>query len=219
MFAQRISRVLLVAVAFSWCEARAQEIAAANSSRPIGKDLWEWTIHLKAPPALLRQIKCVEYTLHPTFKDRVQHVCERTSDDTAFPLTATGWGTFAVNIKVTFQNGDTRRLQHTLTFVEKPADPNRKVRLTNNAVKDTGNLWRWTAFLQAPENDLNDILCVDYTLHETFRQPNREVCEKGNSDRAFALTATGWGTFELAARVRFRDGTTLRLTHELVFPD
>ena len=47
-----------------------------NDSLPlfVGQQM---DVFIQAPPAVLSQIKCVEYTLHPTFPNPVRQVCDR----------------------------------------------------------------------------------------------------------------------------------------------
>ena len=78
-------------------------------------------------------------------------------------------------------------------------------------------LWEWTIFLAGPDEVLEQVSCVEYTLHRTFPDPVREVCDRGAERRAFALTARGWGTFEVGVRVFLRDGRIQELSHGLKF--
>lgn len=103
-------------------------VTTDNTSRFIGNGRWEWTVFIKADPATLSQIRCVEYLLHPTFPNRDRRVCQRGSTPgQAFPLTANGWGTFDIPVTVIFNNGKTQSLTHHLRFdsppVEAPSAP------------------------------------------------------------------------------------------------
>lgn len=92
-------------------------IRTGNTSRNLGGGRWEWAVFLLAPNEVLRQVRYVEYTLHPTFPDPIQRVTERGLEEgKGFVLKATGWGTFEIAIKVVFTNGKTRYLKHQLTF-------------------------------------------------------------------------------------------------------
>lgn len=96
-------------------------VSAANTSRYLGGERWEWTIFVTGPPQLVRTIQRVEYTLHPTFTNRVQAPDRGSDPSQAFPFTTSGWGVFVVGIKVTFTNGETQNLRHMLKFVAAPA--------------------------------------------------------------------------------------------------
>ncbi len=55
--------------------ARAQSgVTAGNTSKPAGDGRWDWTVYVTAPPAVLNEIRCVEYTLHPTFPNPIRRV-------------------------------------------------------------------------------------------------------------------------------------------------
>jgi hypothetical protein len=96
-------------------------VSATNTSRYLGGERWEWTIFVTGPAVLLKTVQRVEYTLHPTFPDRVQAPARGSDPAMAFPLTATGWGVFVVGVKVTFMNGETQNLYHMLKFVAPPS--------------------------------------------------------------------------------------------------
>lgn len=92
------------------------EITAHNTASPAGGNRWDWTVFIRASEDLLAQIRCVEYTLHPTFPDPVRTVCQQGSRDQAFALSSNGWGTFTIHIRVMMKNGQEKRLQHALHF-------------------------------------------------------------------------------------------------------
>jgi transcription initiation factor IIF auxiliary subunit len=88
-------------------------VTAESWSRQIEPGWWEWGIHIKGAPADLDRIRCVEYTLHPSFPNPVRLVCSR---DNNFQLTARGWGEFKLLIKLIFQDGSIRQMSHQLEF-------------------------------------------------------------------------------------------------------
>src|ERR1700682_4439819 len=106
-------RAILVA-AIVLLRVSAQNITAENTSSFVGNGRWTWTIFLKVDPAVLSQIKCVEYTLHPTFPNPLQVVCDRGSNDQAFALNGSGWGEFEVKIKIILTNDRPISLKHWL---------------------------------------------------------------------------------------------------------
>jgi hypothetical protein len=67
------------------------------------------------------------------------------------------------------RNGDTLSLTHQLLFVDVPANTTRPIRLTNTAEPLAHKLWRCTAYIEAPDDVLSDISCVEYTLHSQIR--------------------------------------------------
>jgi len=77
--------------------------------------------------------------------------------------------------------------------------------------------WDWTVFILGSEEDLNLIRCVEYTLHPTFPNPVRTVCERGKGPHAFSLSTNGWGTFRIQIRVLLKDGDPVVLSHQLKF--
>ncbi len=88
-------------------------VTPRNWSRQIEPGWWEWGIYIEGAQTELDRIRCVEYTLHPTFPNPVRVVCSRPD---RFELTARGWGTFTVKIKLMLKDGSMRQLAHPLQF-------------------------------------------------------------------------------------------------------
>jgi transcription initiation factor IIF auxiliary subunit len=77
--------------------------------------------------------------------------------------------------------------------------------------------WEWTAYIETPPSgNLDDIEYVEYHLHPSFRNPVIRINTKENG---FALTRMGWGTFELKAKLVFKDKNkkSIILSHVLDF--
>ncbi|MEW5800777.1 MAG: M4 family metallopeptidase [bacterium] len=77
--------------------------------------------------------------------------------------------------------------------------------------------WDWTVFIAAPTQVLNQIDCVEYTLHPSFDPPQVSVCNIGDPSYPFGLNANGWGTFLIYIEITFKDGSSCNLEHMLVF--
>jgi transcription initiation factor IIF auxiliary subunit len=209
-----VGLVLLFASALA---AGAQEITTRNVSRYVGNDRWVWTVFVSAPATVLREIRCVEYTLHPTFPDPVRRVCERGDPAQPFALQSDGWGTFTIGVRVFFRSGETRALRHELRFAAPSIERALPIRSAQTARRLSRDWWVWTIYIEGPAESLEQVRCVEYTLHPTFPDPVREVCDRG-SGPAFALSARGWGTFPVRLRIFLKSGAVQELTHELRFP-
>lgn len=97
-----------------------------NTSQQAGNGRWNWEIFIEGDKAALDEVRCVKYTLHPTFPEPIQTVCARGAEaGRGFALTQNGWGTFTVGVEITFRDGDIRALSHELTF-ESPRPAPRK---------------------------------------------------------------------------------------------
>lgn len=72
--------------------------------------------------------------------------------------------------------------------------------------------WQWSVELEAEAEELDNVLFVEYTLHETFPNPVRRIKSR---DDNFKLKAVGWGEFMIYAKVVFNDKSKLRLEHWL----
>lgn len=96
--------------------AQTESLTADNVAHSIGNNKWNWTIFLKGDKRTIDAIKCVEYTLHPSFPHPVRQVCEKGDPKRCFELSSTGWGTFKVGIHVHMKDGSSKNLEHQLKF-------------------------------------------------------------------------------------------------------
>jgi transcription initiation factor IIF auxiliary subunit len=78
--------------------------------------------------------------------------------------------------------------------------------------------WKWWAWLEGAEEELDQVERVAYHLHRTFPNPLRTVTDRASK---FRLDAAGWGGFTLRATVYDKNGTrqTLSREVELRYPD
>lgn len=80
-----------------------------------------------------------------------------------------------------------------------------------------GGRWEWTVYINAPQQVLQNVQSVEYTLHPTFPDPVRKVNDVGDPRFPFGLKTSGWGTFEIPIRVAMKDGSVRSLKHTLSF--
>ncbi|KIU51789.1 MULTISPECIES: pYEATS domain-containing protein [Bradyrhizobium] len=78
--------------------------------------------------------------------------------------------------------------------------------------------WRWHAWIESGNTELDKVKEVVWILHPSFRQPR--VVSKDRADK-FRLSTAGWGTFVLRAEVMLSDAKKVLLKHnvELEYPD
>ncbi len=84
----------------------------------------------------------------------------------------------------------------------------------NNSQWVGNNRWDWTVYLEADSTTMSRISCVVYTLHPSFPDRFRKVCNSASNN--FALTSNGWGNFDIDIKVTFKDGNIRYLVHRLV---
>ncbi len=98
-------------------ETRQLPIQINNVATKNNAGSWDWKIFLESSDDVLSQVKCVEYTLHPTFPNPIQEICEKgINENQAFVLTGNGWGAFEVKIRILLKDGGVQKLTHTLKF-------------------------------------------------------------------------------------------------------
>ncbi len=78
--------------------------------------------------------------------------------------------------------------------------------------------WKWAVWIEGPDEALDRIDCVEWTLHPTFPNPIRKVYDRASK---FRLETGGWGVFPIVACVQMKDGEQTKLRHhlELHYPD
>jgi hypothetical protein len=72
--------------------------------------------------------------------------------------------------------------------------------------------WRWSAWIEANDTELDDVREVVWILHPTFKQSRVTVTDRSSK---FQLKTAGWGTFVLRADVVLANGEKRPLTHTL----
>lgn len=72
--------------------------------------------------------------------------------------------------------------------------------------------WRWWAWVEAENAELDKVQEVVWHLHPTFKQSRVRVADRASK---FKLKTAGWGTFLLRAEVALKDGEKRMLKHNL----
>jgi transcription initiation factor IIF auxiliary subunit len=89
------------------------DVNIANSARYLGSSSGKWRIFLTAPKYSIDRIKSVDYFLHPSFPNPVRRISTK---ENGFMLTSGGWGSFAIEINVHFEDGEVKYFKHWLRF-------------------------------------------------------------------------------------------------------
>jgi hypothetical protein len=80
---------------------RGEDLRLANTYRFDGKK-FEWKVFVDEPFETLKQINCIEYTLHPAFRNRVRLQCDGFN---RFALSETGLNEFTIVVAVEWKDG------------------------------------------------------------------------------------------------------------------
>lgn len=64
--------------------------------------------------------------------------------------------------------------------------------------------YKWTVYLDTDTSTCKTISYVEYYLHNTFKQPVVKVSNT-HWKKKFPYSATGWGEFNIRAKIVFRD--------------
>jgi hypothetical protein len=74
--------------------------------------------------------------------------------------------------------------------------------------------YEWSIYVDADDAVLDQIDSVHYGLHETFNPRQRIVRDRHSQ---FRLTMQGWGIFEIAIEIIFKDGSKVETSYHLLF--
>lgn len=72
--------------------------------------------------------------------------------------------------------------------------------------------WRWWAWIEADDAELDAVQAVVWILHPTFKQSRVLIADRASK---FQLKTAGWGTFLLRAEVALKCGEKHLLKHNL----
>lgn len=86
------------------------------------------------------------------------------------------------------------------------------IQVKQQAVYARKDWWTWSVWIEGPDDALDAINFVEYTLHPTFPNPVR--LQKDRSTK-FRLESAGWGAFTIYAAVHRKDGEVLKMQHLL----
>lgn len=74
------------------------------------------------------------------------------------------------------------------------------------------NWYKWKIFLKGSDDELDGIEHVTYILHPTFPNPIRKITDRASG---FELSASGWGEFEIKAKIKYKTGKINAITYWL----
>jgi hypothetical protein len=100
-------------------------------------------------------------------------------------------------------------------FTRGQALPSTPLRSYNVASRRDEKYYDCLVFISGPAVILDKVECVEYTLHETFDDPNRKVC-RPEADPNFSLSFSAWGTFDIPVNVIMKYGE-MKWVHGLHF--
>lgn len=94
----------------------------------------------------------------------------------------------------------------------------RSLKIAQSQKYEESDWWSWSVWVEGPDKDLDEIKRVEYTLHPTFPDPVRTSTARKSK---FKLSTAGWGVFPIYVRVERKDGSVVRLKHQLKlqYPD
>jgi len=80
------------------------------------------------------------------------------------------------------------------------------------------DFWEWSVWVDGPQQELDQIKYVEYTLHPTFPRPVRRISDRRSG---FRLDTSGWGEFKIFAKVvhKNREETLLEHFLQLAYPE
>jgi hypothetical protein len=180
-------------------------------TRYAGRGQWQWTVSLAGTPTELEEIRCVRFAFAGVTPRSREPLCDPKN---GFGVTADGDKDSVAEAAVQFKDGRTETLRLPLALAERRDNRLKSIAVRNWARAKEPGWWDWGVFIDGAPEDVAQVRCVEYTLHPTFPDPVRTVCD---SEKRFELSASGWGTFQIAARLLLTDGTVQSERHQLTF--
>lgn len=80
------------------------------------------------------------------------------------------------------------------------------------AANEQTRLYHIGTWLDATEDELNEVMEVKYRLHETFSRRDRSSRNRAND---FSITYWAWGAFDIEVELVLRDGTKKSFAQKL----
>jgi transcription initiation factor IIF auxiliary subunit len=139
----------------------ADQIDVKQSSEYVRRNWWNWSVWIEAPSTVLNDIEYVDYKLHSTFVDPVQH---RTNPQEKFLLKSSGWGEFTINLEIKPKNGRAFTKRHWLTL-EYP-EPAQAEKNASISIRETKKAQRANVFLSAGVSDLTMVNALAAALRK-----------------------------------------------------
>ena len=87
------------------------------------------------------------------------------------------------------------------------------LRIKQGSEQKDGELWEWWIWLDGPDDELNKVQRVVYTITDpTFPESSRAISDRSNK---FMFKNSGWTEFQVLAQIQNKDGTRITLNHNL----
>jgi len=126
--------------------------------RYLGDNWWTWWVLINADEKSLNAIQYVEYILHPTFRNPVREVHDRS---TSFMLKTEGWGQFKIYANIFLKNGEEVALEHELhleaTAVKANTTSNEKLEIINRTRSLLRGEWKDSKELESLYKELEKL--------------------------------------------------------------
>lgn len=95
---------------------------------------------------------------------------------------------------------------------------NQDISTVNTSRRLNKDQWEWTVFINAYDQVLRNISCVEYKPQSTSTNPSKKVCARGTGNQPFAFSGKSLGTIDIYITIIFKDRQTPRsLKHRLKF--
>src|SRR5262245_45962676 len=83
--------------------------------KKYGFDWFDWCVFVAGSKEVIKEVREIEYRLHPTFPDPDRVVRDK---ETRFALFSAGWGGFMLDIEILFESGERAESEYHLRLVK-----------------------------------------------------------------------------------------------------
>ena len=115
------------------------------ASVAVGGKPWQWTVFIHGTPDALAHVRCVQYSLDPTFPNPHRTVCDRGARDRPFASNGATWAQFSLSATVIFDDKKEQHVQYKLDpqAVEQLPDAlSGRWKFNQQKSSGTGGMWR-----------------------------------------------------------------------------
>ncbi|HEX8266338.1 MAG TPA: hypothetical protein VF596_13115 [Pyrinomonadaceae bacterium] len=99
-----------------------------------------------------------------------------------------------------------------------PRRINQDISAVNTSRRLNKDQWEWTVFINAYDQVLRNISCVEYKPQSTSTNSSKKVCTRGTGNQPFAYSGKSLGTLDIYITIFFKDKQTpVTLKHRLKF--
>lgn len=201
---------LFTLFACTFINAISQEMSIKVVPIQSSNEVIQWNVTADNENINFKNITKIVYNLDGfIFPNPIQ---ETDNSSNNFLLTVSSTKESNADAEVYYKDGTVSKVKFKLAL-----ESNVSLQIKNTAKLIKQGQWEWDAYITGKHDEIMSIDHVVYELNSGFKNPYRQINKIGDINKPFRINASGWGVFNLKAKVYFKDGKTVSLEHVLQF--